>query len=268
MPNLLLNSPINRRAALGLAISIPLVADASPRARWPEGHRGAVSLTYDDGLNSHLDVAAPALDAHGLHGTFFLTEENVRERAEAWRSVAARGHELGNHSVDHPCDLRRFDGTSYERREVVPAERFLDQLGQPGRRRTFAYPCDVTDLGPGGANRQAATFDAVLYRAGMLAARTSEGEPNNPAGVMGRRYRLQALAVGYDAPTLAAVTAYLDSAVRHGFWAILVFHDIVAEARERGAVDAKLHEAVLTAIAARDLWCAPMGQAFETAVTV
>ena len=265
----MLSRPTSRRAALSLAL-LPIALRGSrlvagPPRRWPGGARGSVSLTYDDGLDSHLDIAAPALEAHGLRGTFFLTQENVRERADDWRGVAARGHELGNHSVDHPCDLRRFDAAGYARREVLPAERFLDDLAGLGRRRVFAYPCDVTDLGPGDANRQAAAFDALLAGAGMLAARTSEGEPNNPGRVAARRYRLQALAVGYDAPTIAAVGAYLDRAVRHGFWAILVFHDIVATTTERGQVDAALHDRVLAAVAARDLWCAPLGETFEAA---
>jgi peptidoglycan/xylan/chitin deacetylase (PgdA/CDA1 family) len=33
---------------------------------WPEGKKAAVCLTYDDGLDCHLDVAAPALERHGF----------------------------------------------------------------------------------------------------------------------------------------------------------------------------------------------------------
>ena len=32
----------------------------------------AVSLTFDDGMRSHLDVAVPLLNDHDLRGTFYL----------------------------------------------------------------------------------------------------------------------------------------------------------------------------------------------------
>ena len=39
---------------------------------WPEGIQGAVSLTFDDALETHLDTAIPCLDDHGFHGTFYV----------------------------------------------------------------------------------------------------------------------------------------------------------------------------------------------------
>ena len=235
--------------------------------RGPDGRRGAVSLTYDDGLDSHLDTAAPALEARGLHGTFFLTVENALERQADWRAAAARGHELGNHSTHHPCDIHRLDAATYAARELRPANAFLADLTGTTAPRSFAYPCDVTDLGPGSPNVEAARFDAVLRDTGIASARTSEGEPNNPARIAARRYRLQALAVGYDAPSAAAVAAYLDDAARLGFWAILVFHDIrPAAGADSGTVTPALHDAILADIAARDLWCAPMATVFDAVV--
>ena len=50
---------------------------------WPGGARAAVSLTYDDGLDSQIAHAAPALDAAGLKGTFFLTRQNMEPRFAA-----------------------------------------------------------------------------------------------------------------------------------------------------------------------------------------
>ena len=75
---------------------------------WPQGQRAAVSLSYDDTLPTHLDVAIPALDRHGLKGSFYLTlaAEPMRERFEDWRTAARNGHELGNHSLFHQCSAR------------------------------------------------------------------------------------------------------------------------------------------------------------------
>jgi len=69
------------------------------------GKKCAVALTYDDGLNVHLDKVIPVLDSAGFKGTFYLTgcREGVSRRIEDWRKAAARGHELGNHTLFHPC---------------------------------------------------------------------------------------------------------------------------------------------------------------------
>lgn len=66
----------------------------------------AVVLTYDDAINADLDNAIPALDSVGLKGTFYLIGISpvVQNRLEEWRAAAGRGHELGNHSLTHPCD--------------------------------------------------------------------------------------------------------------------------------------------------------------------
>ena len=63
-----------------------------------------VSLTFDDGRDEHLDVAMPLLEEHGLRGTFYVNvgSEAFTRRHRDWPAAAARGHELGNHTVFHP----------------------------------------------------------------------------------------------------------------------------------------------------------------------
>jgi peptidoglycan/xylan/chitin deacetylase (PgdA/CDA1 family) len=80
----------------------------------PPGTR-RLALTYDDGPNDPwtlklLDV----LDRHSVKATFFLIGRFVAERPQIAREVAARGHDIGNHTWSHPNlvftsrgDLRR-----------------------------------------------------------------------------------------------------------------------------------------------------------------
>lgn len=73
----------------------------------PWNHKScAVVLTYDDAINQDLDNAIPALDSVGLKGTFYLIGISpvLEKRLDEWRTAAAHGHELGNHSLTHPCD--------------------------------------------------------------------------------------------------------------------------------------------------------------------
>lgn len=90
---------------------------------WPEGRKAAVSLAYDDALDSQLDNAIPALDRHGLKGSFYLqlSRDSVRLRLEEWRSAARNGHELGNHTLFHQCS------GSLEDRDWVEPQRDLDR---------------------------------------------------------------------------------------------------------------------------------------------
>ena len=129
--------------------------------RWPEGRTCAVSLTYDDALPVHYEHVGPQLEAHGLRGTFYLNIAADPTRNPApWRELAARGHELGNHTLFHPCRRyplsrhpwleKSFDLRDYTpnrlRSEVQVANAFLCLLD--GRTdRTFAHTCYDMHIG-------------------------------------------------------------------------------------------------------------------------
>ena len=51
-------------------------ADSAAPFAWPNGARAAVSLGYDDAIDSQLDHAIPTLDKYGVKGTFFLQLSN------------------------------------------------------------------------------------------------------------------------------------------------------------------------------------------------
>lgn len=73
--------------------------------QWPDGNKIAISLSYDDALNSQLDNALPALNQRGLKASFYIVplSEAFKNRIEEWRQLAQQGHELGNHSLFHAC---------------------------------------------------------------------------------------------------------------------------------------------------------------------
>jgi peptidoglycan/xylan/chitin deacetylase (PgdA/CDA1 family) len=244
---------MNRRTAL---ISLVIGAGVIPRAAGCSSFSGGiVSVTYDDGLDSHLDIAVPALEARGLRGTFYVTLENIAGRAAEWQQVAARGHELANHTVSHPCDLAGRRWGRYANTEIAPLNRILKEWDGTIDRYDFAYPCDVTNLGPGSANRQLQRFEAVLRAQQIASARTSEGPPNSIQWARAHPYRLQALAAGYGATSLQQLVAYVRRAQLEDRWAILAFHDIVRAHPSRAHTLAQIHEGLLDAIVQMRIRC-------------
>lgn len=63
-------------------------------------------LTFDDGGRSALDVVAPVLAEHGLHGEFFIATSRLGTPgfldAAGVAELAAAGHVVGSHSHTHP----------------------------------------------------------------------------------------------------------------------------------------------------------------------
>lgn len=119
------------------------------------GKTCAVVLTYDDGLNVDLTNVIPALDSVGLKGTFYISDyfDGLKNQIDGWRKAAAEGHELGNHTVWHPCEGGRkgrefvkpeSDMNNYTvarmNKEIQTMNNLLYAIDGKTE-RTFAYPC-------------------------------------------------------------------------------------------------------------------------------
>jgi len=98
------------------------IVHAAP-IKWPGTAKAAVSLSYDDALNSQLDNAVPALKRFNIKASFYpiLSSPVVAERMAEWRGLAADGYELGNHTLFHSC------AKSKPGRDWVPAYSDLDK---------------------------------------------------------------------------------------------------------------------------------------------
>ena len=66
-----------------------------------------LALTYDDGPNDpHTRNLLDVLAKSNAKATFFLIGRYVKERPEIVREILAAGHEVGNHTWDHPLLIK------------------------------------------------------------------------------------------------------------------------------------------------------------------
>ena len=135
------------------------LAIGQPGQPW-NGKKCAVVITYDDAINEHLDNAVPLLDSLNLKATFYLTafSTSIQTRLSEWKKLPAKGHELGNHTLYHPCAggvgrewvSKDYDLTKYTVKRMVDETRmtnvFLQALDGKTT-RTFAYTCGDMKIG-------------------------------------------------------------------------------------------------------------------------
>ena len=141
-------------------ICFVITINARENAMW-NNKKCAVVLTYDDGLNVHLDNVLPALDSMGFRGTFYVPAyaSCLKERLPEWRALANKGNEIGNHTLFHPCDGRPagrdwvnpdYDLATYTIDRIIDeiklANTFLYAVDGKTQ-RTFAYTCGEKTAG-------------------------------------------------------------------------------------------------------------------------
>ena len=146
--------------AFGFLLVASLKSTAQSNTTW-NNKKCAVSLTYDDALNVHLDNAVPLLDSLGLKATFYLSGYSgaLSNRINDWRSIAVKGHELANHTLFHPCTGklpgRDFVSADYDL-STYSLKRISDEITMTNTllkaidgktERTFAYPCGDMKIG-------------------------------------------------------------------------------------------------------------------------
>lgn len=205
-----------------------MATTASP---WPADALGAVSLTFDDGVASQLDLAIPLLNKYGLQATFYVNpRDNYREQLIPWRNATADGHEIGNHTISHPCSKNFAFIADNNRRalEEMTLDDIEDEIAEAGRRIaemipdqqavSFGYTCYQPFVGRG-ATRQ--SYVPVVAKH-CVAGRGRGERPNDP-----RHCDLWYLwSTPCERMTGAELVGLVEQAPAQGRWTILTFHGV------------------------------------------
>jgi peptidoglycan/xylan/chitin deacetylase (PgdA/CDA1 family) len=217
-----------------LILSFFLLSNSAAQQKgfnWPDGKKAAVCMSYDDGIMSHLEYAIPDLNAAGFRGTFYLMGTNLRpDMVPAWRDAAAAGHELGCHSLFHPCSGEydwvpdEYNTEDYTFRRILDELKVMNQFlfAVDGKhQRTYAYPCHVKEVG-------GISYVDTLSRKGLfVGARNGfSKELLTPQNI--NLFDIPSMTVTDEVP-LEKTLAYIDHTVENGSLAVFCFHGIGGE---------------------------------------
>lgn len=72
-----------------------------------------IALTFDDGPWPYTPELLDTLKKHKAKATFFLLGRKVANRPEMTQRIAAEGHEIGNHTWNHPDLTKLSDNEVY-----------------------------------------------------------------------------------------------------------------------------------------------------------
>ncbi|RPJ22333.1 MAG: polysaccharide deacetylase, partial [Planctomycetaceae bacterium] len=205
---------------------------------WPEGRRAAVSLSFDDARASQLDAGIPILDAHGVKATFYVSMDGLEKRLPGWKAVAAAGHEIGNHSIRHPCS-GNFSWSKVKALEDYTPAQMAAELDAANAKIesllgvhpvTYAYPCGQKYVGRGEQTRSYVPVVAKRFLAGRGWRDEGANDPVfcDPA---------QLMTVEFDGLTFEQLKVLVDEAAKNGFWLVLCGHDIGPGGRQTTRVD-------------------------------
>ncbi|MES1200346.1 MAG: polysaccharide deacetylase family protein [Pseudomonadota bacterium] len=248
----------------GLALGISAPAWAQAAGHWPGGKQAAIALTYDDSLASQLDVAVPQLDAAGFKGAFFLMGRQIGPNMLRWRAAAAEGHELANHTINHPCAAATYQMPAQYSSEAYSVPVLLTEIGvmntylQAIDGRTdhqLATPCGQTVVG-GGDDYVAALRHATLVRYVRAASDFDlHGQPVDPFNVPCHFFGAESSG--------ADMIAYVESVRRRGGFGVIGFHGVGGDYLQ---VTGEAHQQLITYLKAHpDIWVGTFTQVMDAA---
>jgi len=237
------------------------VSQAQQKIAWPHHKKAVIVLTYDDGLNSQLNVAIPQLDSVHLPATFFLIGDLNRDEIPGWRAVAKKGYELANHTLYHPCAITEDNPTRSENYTVFSIVREIGMMNNflyamDGKiTRTYAYPCTETSVG--GKN-----YVDSLRKSGLIKYARIGGDSDAVITDFKNLDPLLVPSYGLEENTNGdELIAFVKSVEEKGGMGIFMFHGVGGDYI---TTPADAHRELLAYLKSRkDIWVATFQQAMD-----
>lgn len=224
------------------------------------GRRGAVSITFDDGLPEHIRYAIPQLNSRNMRGTFFVVQSpeltprkyDTCFRREAWKQAMAAGHEIAGHSVTHASPEDMSIAPARAAQEVTDCHEFLTQeIGAPV---SYAYPFTYVTEGLKSAAR------TCFKQARGIAKR-----PDDAYIALGDSridlFDIPSIQVGGN--NVRSANVWLRAAVNQRAWIVLMLHGVGPNATLYDNMSAPQFAELLSLISKHDVWVATFAEAAQ-----
>jgi peptidoglycan/xylan/chitin deacetylase (PgdA/CDA1 family) len=151
----------------------------------------------------------------------------MADRLGAWKRAVVAGHEIGNHSMSHPCS-GNFEWARKNALEDYTLERMARDIEQADdeihrllgvRPTTFAYPCGQKFIGRGENTTSYVPLIARRFKIGRGCGDTMVNDPAffDPA---------QTLGVDMDIRPFDQLKPLLDQSIERSAWLVLAGHEI------------------------------------------
>ena len=243
-----------------LSSEILFAQQAESTFAWPEGKQIAISLSFDDARASQVDAGTALLDQYGVKGTFYVVPNAVKQRLEGWKKAVASGHEIGNHSFNHPCTgnfpwsrqkaIENYTLKKMRNELILTNKAIKELLGVEAE--VFAYPCGQTYIGRGENTKSYVPVVSKLFLSGR--GWLDEG-PNAPQFCD----LAQLTGMEMDGKDFDQILPLIENAKKSGAWLVLAGHEMGASGNQttRLSMLKKLIEYAQNP--ANGIWIAPVG---------
>ncbi len=159
------NQPSPQAAPTGAPVPLPTSAGTQDSYSRVATSLPYVALTFDDGPHpTYTPRLLDILKAKNVKATFYVVGTNARRYPEIMRRIIAEGHEIGNHTVNHP-NLSKMSDDGVRKELRGTHEAIVAATGMPPRtmrppygaitatqkswiRKEFGYPTILWSVDP------------------------------------------------------------------------------------------------------------------------
>lgn len=201
--------------------------------QWPEGKKMALSLTFDDARLTQIDKGIPLLDKYNVKATFYVSPGAMMKRLEGWKKAAANGHDIGNHSMAHPCSGNFLwsrnraleDYTMKKMRTELDSANIVIHEALGVKPVSFGYPCGQKFIGRGKRTKSYVPLISKMFETGRG---WLDEAPNDPSYCdMAKLYGME-----LDGKSFEQVLKIIETARNQGGWLIFAGHEMNDEGHQ------------------------------------
>ena len=195
--------------------------------QWPEGKKMALSLTFDDARLTQIDKGIPLLDNYGVKATFYVSPGAMKQRLDGWKKAAVNGHDIGNHSMVHPCS-GNFLWSRHKALEDYTIRKMRNELDSANKviknllgvdPVSFGYPCGQKYIGRGKKTRSYIPLISKMFETGRG---WLDEAPNDPSYCdMAKLYGME-----LDGKSFEQILKLIETTKNQGGWLILAGHEM------------------------------------------